>query len=185
VVGGVSVLCDTSTGTPRPLITEANRRQVFAAVHGLAHPGTRATRRLLAARFVWRGMNSDISRWIKDCQFCTRGKVTTQPVAAVQPIAVPQRKFTHIHMDLVGPLPVAADGSTPLLTVIDCTTRWLEATPLKSIEARTCADALVASWISRYGVPSHLTTDRGHQFTSELWTVLCSRLGISHITTTA
>jgi transposase InsO family protein len=184
VVGGVSVQCDTSAGTTRPLVPEANRHQVFAAVHGLAHPGTRATRRLLAARFVWRGMNSDISRWIKDCQFCTRGKVTTQPAAAVQPIAVPQRKFTHINVDLVGPLPVAADGSTYLLTVIDRTTHWLEATPLKSIEARTCADALVASWISRYGVPSHLTTDRGRQFTSELWTALCSRLGISHITTT-
>jgi transposase InsO family protein len=178
-------LCDTSTGTPRPLIPEANRRQVFAAVHGLAHPGTRATRRLLAAKFVWRGMNSDVPRWIKDCQSCTRGKVTTQPAAAVHPIAVPLRKFSRIHVDLVGPLPVAADGSTYLLTIIDRTTRWLEATPLRTMDARTCADALVSSWVSRYDVPSQITTDRGHQFTSEIWAALCARLGISHITTTA
>jgi hypothetical protein len=49
VIGGASVLCDMSTGVPRPLIPVANRRQLFAAVHGLAHPGTRATWRLLAA----------------------------------------------------------------------------------------------------------------------------------------
>ncbi len=185
VVVGVRVLCDTSTGTPRPLIPEANWQQVFAAVHRLAHPGTRATRRLLAARFVWRGMNSDVPRWIKDCQSCTRGKVTTQPVAAVQPIAVPPRKFSHIHVDLVGPLLVAADSTPHLLTIIDRTTRWLEAIPLRTMDVRTCADALVASWVSRYGVPSQITTDRGRQLTSEMWAVLCARLGISHITTMA
>jgi hypothetical protein len=63
------------------------------------------------------------------------------------------------------------------LTIIDRTTRWLEATPLRTMDARTCADALVSSWVSRYGVPS--------QITSEIWTALCARLGISHITTTA
>ncbi len=33
VLGGASVLSDMSTGTPRPLIPEANRRQIFAAIH--------------------------------------------------------------------------------------------------------------------------------------------------------
>jgi transposase InsO family protein len=80
---------------------------------------------------------------------------------------------------------VATDSSTYLLTIIDRTTRWLEATPLRTMDARTCADALVASWVSRYGVPSQITTDRGRQFTSEIWAVLCARLGISHITTMA
>jgi transposase InsO family protein len=174
-----------STGAPRPLIPEANQRQIFAAVHGLAHSVTRATRRLLAARVVWRGMNSDVPRWIKDCQSCSRGKVTTQPAAAVQPIAVPQRCFTYVHIDLVGPLPVAAEGSTYLLTMIDHTTRWLEASPLKMMDARSCAKALIASWIAHYGVPSRITTDRGRQFTSSLWAALCARLEISHIATTA
>jgi hypothetical protein len=130
-------------------------------------------------------MNSDVPRWIKDCQSCCRGKVTTQPAAAVQPIAVPQRRFAHVHVDIVGPLPVAADGSTYLLTMIDRTTRWLEASPLKTMYARSCAEALIASWISRYGVPSQITTNRGRQFTSSLWAALCARLGVSHIATTA
>jgi hypothetical protein len=76
VTGGASVLCGMSTGAPRPLIPEVNRWQIFAAIHGLAHPATRAMRRLLAARIVWRGMNSDVPRWIRDCQSCTRGKDT-------------------------------------------------------------------------------------------------------------
>jgi hypothetical protein len=53
------------------------------------------------------------------------------------------------------------------------------------MDARSCADAFVASWISHYGMPSQILMDRGRQFTSTLGTALCLRLGISHITTTA
>ena len=57
--------------------------------------------------------------------------------------------------------------------------------PLTSTTATACADALVAGCISRFGVPAAITTDRGVQFTSAVWQVLCRRLGIIHITTTA
>ena len=47
------------------------------------------------------------------------------------------------------------------------------------------ADALVAGWVSRFGVQAVITSDRGTQFTSAVWEVLCKRLHIQHITTTA
>jgi hypothetical protein len=56
---GERVICDTSTGQPRPLIPVADPRDVFRAIHELAHDGIRATRRLMAARVVWRGMASE------------------------------------------------------------------------------------------------------------------------------
>ena len=34
-----TLLCDTSAGTPRPLVPLSWRRAVFDAIHGLAHPG--------------------------------------------------------------------------------------------------------------------------------------------------
>ena len=34
-------------------------------------------------------------------------------------------------------------------------------------------------------MPANITTDRGRQFTSSLWSSLCEKLGVSHITTTA
>ena len=36
---GVLLLCDSSTGTFRPLVPEAFRKQIFQAVHCLSHPG--------------------------------------------------------------------------------------------------------------------------------------------------
>jgi len=184
-IHGADILCDVSTGIARPLVPAAFTSAVFAAIHGLAHPGIRATRRLLSSRFVWRGCAADAARWCRDCQTCQRGKVTRQPAAATQSIPVPERRFTHLHVDLVGPLPTSADGFKYLFTIIDRSTRWVEAIPVKNMEAATIADALVAGWVSRFGVPAVITSDRGTQFTSAVWEALCSRLQIQHITTTA
>ena len=52
---GILLLCDSSTGTIRPLVPEAFRKQIFQAVHCLSHPGARPTTRMLSAKFVWKG----------------------------------------------------------------------------------------------------------------------------------
>ena len=43
----------------------------------------------------------------------------------------------------------------------------------------------VSGWVARFGVPSTITTDRGRQFTSQLWTLLTQLLGCKHLRTTA
>jgi cleavage and polyadenylation specificity factor subunit 1 len=116
VLGDTTLLCDVSTGACRPLIPKQHRRQVFTAFHCLAHPGARATRRLLAARVVWPCMAADINGWCRECQNCGRGKVTVQLAVAVESTPIPKHRFSHIYVDLVGPLLVSADGFTYLLT---------------------------------------------------------------------
>jgi transposase InsO family protein len=184
-VGQSELWCDISRGAARPLVPALHRRAVFDAVHSLAHPGIRASRRLVTQRFIWKGCNKDVAQWCRDCQQCQRGKITRQATAAVQPIPVPGRRFSHIHVDFVGPLPVSKEGYRYLFTVIDRSTRWLEALPVKDLEAATAADTLVAGWIARFGVPADITSDRGTQFCSQVWRALCERLGITHHTTTA
>jgi hypothetical protein len=48
-VGGHRLLCDTSTGSIRPLVPSSCRRLLFAAIHSIAHPGARASARLISA----------------------------------------------------------------------------------------------------------------------------------------
>ena len=100
-------------------------------------------------------------------------------------IPIPQRRFSHVHVDLVGPLPFSSDSFSYILTMIDRTTRWLEAVPLKEMTASTCTAAFMSSWAARFGVPTTLTSDRGTQFSSATWQQLCARLGIQHIMTTS
>ena len=68
---------------------------------------------------------------------------------------------------------------------MDRFTRWPEAFPLRDISAATVAQTLVSGWIARFGVPSTITTDRGGQFESSLWTHLMTLLGTARTRTTS
>ena len=83
----------------------------------------------------------------------------------------------------MGPLPLS-QGYTYLFTV-DRFTRWPEAIPLASIDTKSCARAFARNWIARFGVPGDMSSDRGAQFTSDLWASLSNLLGIQLHRTTA
>nr|XP_042913063.1 uncharacterized protein LOC122273070 [Parasteatoda tepidariorum] len=91
-------------------------------------------------------------------------------------LAEPKR-FSHINIDLVGPMP-SSQGFSYCLTCIDRYTRWTEAIPLTNIQAETVAQALYTHWFARYGIPEGITTDRGSQFRSELFRTLAKNFGI-------
>jgi len=98
--------------------------------------------------------------------------------------SVPHRRFDHVHIDIV-PLPPSREGHTHLLTMVDRFTRWPEAIPLTDTSTIARARALFLHWIARFGLPIHLSSDRGPQFTSQLWTDIACLLGTTlHHTTT-
>ena len=69
--------------------------------------------------------------------------------------------------------------------MIDGLTGWAEAIPIADQSAATCARAVYAEWISRYGVPDQLHSDRGAQFESALFAELCATFGVDKTRTTA
>jgi hypothetical protein len=93
-------------------------------------------------------------------------------------------RFSHNHVDLVGPLQYS-NSFNYIFTIIDCMSKWMEAIPLSETSAVACAKALTFTWISRFGVPEMITSDRGPQFTSNLLFHLCEMLNISHKQTIA
>ncbi|GAA6075408.1 uncharacterized protein LOC113642761 [Tachysurus ichikawai] len=54
--------------------------------------------------------------------------------------------------------------------MVDRTTRWPEAVPLTLTTTAAVARAFIDTWVARFGTPSDISSDRGPQFTSELWT---------------
>ena len=183
-VGSSYILCDISAGSLRPLVPLQLCRKLFEQIQNISHPGVRASRRLISSRFVWPGMSGDVGLWAKSCIPCQKSEISTHVHASVPSIPVPTRRFSHIHVDIVGPLPVS-QGYSYLFTMKDRTTRWPEAVPLSSISAESCVRAFISTWVSRSGVPAVLTSDRGSQFTSSIWTGVCSILGISASTMTS
>ncbi|OBQ32716.1 MAG: hypothetical protein AN484_27720, partial [Aphanizomenon flos-aquae WA102] len=72
-----------------------------------------------------------------------------------------------------------------IFTIIDRTSKWMEAIPMATTAAADCAKVLLAAWVSRFGVPAVITSDRGAQFTSALWAAVCFTLDIKHQQPTA
>ena len=180
----VPLVCDTSTGTSRPYQPPPFRYSTFELLHSFSHPGIKATQRLVTKSYVWPGMNSDIRKWTQACLKCQRSKIQRHTKSIPSTFTTPDARFDHINVNIVGPLP-PSHGFHYLLTCIDRFTRWTEAIPISDITAKTAASAFINGWISKFGTPSTVTTDRGAQFESHLWNELMNLLGSSRIRTTA
>lgn len=180
----IKVFCDISTGRIRPYVPLTFRKDVFLALHGLSHPGIRATTKLVKERFIWPSLRKDCARWCKCCVPCQKSKVQRHTVSGCGDFPVPGERFSHVNVDLIGPLP-SSQGFRYCLTIIDRFSRWPEALPLPDMEAETVARAFLSGWVSRYGVPTHLTSDQGRQFESRLFASLAKLLGVERIRTTA
>ncbi len=143
---------DVSTGIFRPIVFQKFRKDIFAHFHNVAHPGRLASCRIISSRFVWCRLSSDITAWTRECLACQQGKIHQHTRLAPQPIPIPQRRFSHLHVDLVGQLQYT-NNLNYIFTIIDVTSKWMEAIPLSDTSAAACAKASTFPWISHFGVP--------------------------------
>ena len=177
------LVCDMSLNRPRVLVPEGRQRAIFEAVHNLAHLSGKATLAIVAKLYVWQNMRRDVIRWAKECSSCAVSKVARHTSPPIQQITVPLERFSHVHIDIVGPFE-QDQGCRYILTMIDRTTRWPEAVPIGDTTAETVLQAFLSGWVARFGVPATVTSDRGAQFTSSVLRSVLSRLGIKVAATT-
>jgi cleavage and polyadenylation specificity factor subunit 1 len=181
-INGIEVLCSVFQGANRPVIPKKYRLHVFKQIHNLAHPGTRSTLKLMRSKYFWPNMTRDIRKWSRACHDCQRTKISRHTKTELGCFPESDR-LEHIHCDIVHM--EEDNGFKYLFTIIDRATRWTEAIPLKNITTEDVATAFATEWISRFGSPLTLTTDRGSQFTSEQFKEVCKFLGCHNIQTTA
>jgi hypothetical protein len=127
---------------------------------------------------------ADISPFCRQCQQCMQSKATSSVHTPVQSIVIPVKRFSHVHIDIVGPLPMAGGGFSHLFTMVDRSTRWPEAVPLRGVTNADCMEAFFSGWVGHFAVPSMVISDRGVQFTLAVWQAMFSQLGIQHKLTT-
>jgi hypothetical protein len=149
------------------------RAKVIDLVHSpvdSAHPGRNKTKRLLAARYFWPSMGAEVEQFVANCSQCLPYKIRKDlPPGLLQPLSVPDRPNQHLSMDFKE-LPEDKEGYNYALVVVDRFCKDFE--PIACRKTTTAADLCQLfhdEWITRYGIPDSITSDRGPQFRSDVW----------------
>ena len=167
------------------VVLKSRREIVFQAAHYnpmAGHMGCEKTLNRVMARFYWPGIWTDVRRWCASCPEC---QLVNQPAilrAPLRPLPLMEVPFERIGMHLIRPFHRSARGYRFVLVLVDYATRYPEAVPLRTISAKSVAQALFQV-ISRVGIPKEILTDQGTQFMSRTLGELYGLLGIKSIRT--
>jgi transposase InsO family protein len=133
----------------------------------------------LRQRFWWPTMERDTREFISACSVCARNKTFTKPTSGLlRPLHIPSRPWSHIALDFITGLP-PSNGNSVILTIIDRFFKAAHFIPLSNLlSSRETADLLVSHILRLHGIPSDIVSDRGPQFTSQVWRAFCTALGI-------
>lgn len=126
--------------------------------------------------FWYPGVDRDIEDLVRRCETCIQA--SPMPPAEV-PISWPDtnQPWSRLHVDYAGPL----EGQM-ILIVVDSSTRWIEAVPMKTASAETTVEALRVIF-ARFGLPRTLVSDNGPQFTSAVFKQFLQDNHVQHLTT--
>ena len=87
-------------------------------------------------------------------------------------------------MDFMGPFPPSYNNLYILL-VIDYVSKWVEAIPTRTNDARVVAQFLRSHIFSRFGTPRALITDNGTHFCNKMIDKVLQKYGVQHRTSLA
>lgn len=105
------------------------------------------------------------------------------PLGLLQPIEV-HSPFHTIGLDIVGPFK-SSRGYKYIIVAIDYLTKFVEAKPVRNIEAVTVQKFIERRIILKHGCPAVIITDRGTQMMAKSTAAYLQHRGIRHSPTTA
>ena len=163
------------------------RKQILQELHASPTGGHLGEHKILAKvrqRYFWHDMKNDVKLFCQQCTNCAQKKPPAKKNKAPLGQYLIGAPLERVALDIVGPFPRSDSGNKYVLVLGDYFTKWMEAYPLRNIEAQTVAETFVHEFVSRFGVPQELHTDQGTQFQSRVMNEICKILGIHKTRTT-
>lgn len=170
------------------VVPAAGRSAVIAECHdatSAAHFAERKTAHSVRQRFWWPTLREDVCLYCRlcaTCQLCTK-----RPVPGHAPMHTYHAGtlWEVLGMDFIGPMAPTSRRNRYILTMVDHFSRLTVLVPTKVQTAEATAAAVVNHWLTYYGMPRIIHTDRGTNFVSVVMASLCARLGVRRTMTTA
>eukprot|EP00955_Chlamydomonas_euryale_P108103 365817-Chlamydomonas_euryale.AAC.37 len=165
------------------------RQKIIQELHStslVAHNGVDKTTELVLRFYWWAGIREDIRKFIALCDPCQRNKSRSkQPAGKLNPLPIPEDKFTCYSMDHIVRLPESKlneddpAGFDAVLVVVDRLSKMTTLIPTyTTATVEQHARDFFRFVVSRFGVPKDIVSDRGPIFTSKFQRELNPLYGI-------
>ena len=122
--------------------------------------GQRTATKVLQSDFYWPSLFKDAHQFVSTCDKCQRmGNISRKDEPPMHPI-LEVELFDLWGIDFMGPFP-ASYSNLYILLAVDYVSKWVEAIPTRTNDAKVVAQFLRSNIFSRFGTPRALITDNG------------------------
>ena len=146
--------------------------RIFEAFHDNptsgGHFGRDKTLSKIRQEWYWKGIKGDILKYVNKCEKCfeTNPKLH-EDAPPLNPIPVPERVWSLVGIDIVGPLHETKNGNKYICAITDHFSKFSQAAPLPDKSANSVA-LFLYSVICRFGCFESMISDQGRKFVNEL-----------------
>ena len=146
--------------------------------------GQRTAAKVLQSGFYWPSLFKDAHQFVSTCDKCQRmGNISRKDEPPMHHI-LEVELFDLWGIDFMGPFPVSHNNLYILLAV-DYVSKWVEAIPTRTNDAKVVAHFLRSNIFSRFGTPRALITDNGTHFCNKVIDKVLHKYGVRHRTSLA
>jgi transposase InsO family protein len=169
-----------SKGTEYACPPAHERDQIIHDAHALGHFGIESVVKHIHTYqgLHWNTIYADCKDILSRCKECALHNVSKKGFNPQKSI-VAFEPFSHVTMDLFGPLPVTEAGNIYGLVLVDICTKYIITRPIPNKQSDTVAKALI-NIFADYGLPDIIGSDNGREFRNGLMHTLTNTLGIQH-----
>ena len=144
----------------------------------------RTAAKVLQPGFYWPTFFKYAHRFVSTCDKCQRmGNISKKDEPPMHPILEVQL-FDLWGIDFMGPFPPSYNNLYILLAV-DYVSKWVEAIPTRTNDAKVVAQFLRSHIFSRFGTPRALITDNGTHFCNKVIDKVLQKYRVRHRTSLA
>ncbi|XP_045778737.1 uncharacterized protein K02A2.6-like isoform X1 [Maniola jurtina] len=159
----------------RLVVPETCRDRVLKMIHE-PHMGIVKSKSLARSYVWWPSLDESIQRVCQGCEVCA-AQADAPPKQAVRMWPWPNRPWSRIHLDFMGPI----FGKT-YLVIVDATSKWIEVFQVPNTASTVVIDRLTELF-SRFGLAKQIITDNASYFASTEFRNFTQSNGIEHIFT--
>lgn len=168
------------------VIPDSMRKATVIKYHDqMGHWSVDKTLSKILNKFWFKNMRRYIRKHINGCFECLMMKYPGgKKPGMLHPPRMPERPMVKIHLDHLGPFPKSSTGKMFILVVVDAFSRFIKLFPTRTTSSEETVKK-TQQFISLFGAPKVIVTDRGTAFMGNAFQELCTKYDIQHKATAA